>query len=334
MEDNTKKISVLAFIALLIVLTIYIIWPIMISIIAGLILAYLLYPVYKKILSIVKERNISAIIIILLLIFLIIVPAWFLLPIITRQIFEVYTLSQEIDLFSAIDNILPATISRDAITAFNSFISTIFSTILSGFSSTFASLSDIALKLVVVLFTFFFAMRDAEKLKEYVKTISPFSKELENILYKNFKNITHSVIFGHVIIGIIQGLLTGIGLFIFGVPQALILTVLAMFFSLFPVIGAWLVWIPASVYLLLTGHLGAGIGLILYGGILISWIDNIIRPYIVSRRTNISSGIIFVGMIGGLIVFGIFGLVLGPLILSYLIIILDAYKEKRLINLF
>jgi predicted PurR-regulated permease PerM len=177
-------------------------------------------------------------------------------------------------------------------------------------------------------------MRDAEIFTKYVQSLSPFSKSVEKDFIQKFKEITGSVIYGYVVVGILQGILTGIGLYVAGVPQALILTILAIFAAMIPIAGAWLVWVPAAIYMILSGNTFAGIGLILYGSLFISWIDNIVRPYLVARKTKISTAVVLIGMIGGLIVFGIIGLILGPLILSYLLLILDAYRNKRFPDLF
>jgi predicted PurR-regulated permease PerM len=107
-----------------------------------------------------------------------------------------------------------------------------------------------------------------------------------------------------------------------------------MFFAILPMIGAWIVWLPVSIWLISSGQVTSGIILLLYGAIIVSWIDNVLRSYIVSRKTNLSSGIVFIGMIGGIIVFGTIGLLLGPLILAYLIVLLDAYKNKQFGKLF
>jgi len=333
-ERISQRILVIAFLAGLFLLALMIIWPILISIIAGLILAYMLYPVYKIIFKVVREKNISALIIVLLLLFLIFLPIWFLFPLMVRQVFEAYSYMQKVDLFSFLKPILPQASSVDTLAILNSFLSNSINSLFSQFSQILLNLTNILLQLTVILFVFFFAMRDADKLKEYVKGISPFSSELEKSLSTQFKEITNSVVYGHILVGIIQGVLTGLGLLIFGVPGVLLLTIAAVLASVLPIIGAWLIWVPAGVYLLTSGHTGAGIGLMIYGAVFISWIDNVIRPYIVSRRTNLSSGVVLIGMIGGLIVFGVLGLVLGPLILAYVIVILDAYKNKKIQELF
>jgi len=338
-DQNTfKKLSIIVVLAILLVLSVLLIWPIATAVITGLILSFLFYPLYKKVLFLVKEKNISSLLIVLLVVIVILVPLWFLFPIIIKQAFDAYLYIQKIDVSVFIKAIFPTLASteifKNLTSSINSFISALIGNLLSSTSGILLNLPNFLLKLAIVLFVFFFGMRDAELLKNYVTSLSPFSKATQNELVKKFKDITNSVIFGYIIVGIIQGVLTGIGLLIVGVPNFLILTVIAILAAVIPVLGAWLVWIPASVYLIASGKVAPGIILLLYGAIVISWIDNIIRPYIVSRKTKISSAIVFVGMIGGLIVFGILGLVVGPLILAYLLLLLDAYRKNKIPGLF
>ena len=130
--------------------------------------------------------------------------------------------------------------------------------------------------------------------------------------------------------GILQGLIAGIGYFIFGVPNALLLTILTILIGVIPIIGPWLVWIPVDIYLFVANRPGAGMGLFIYGMLLINWVDTIVRPMIVSRRTQINPGIILVGMIGGLFVFGLLGLIIGPLILAYVLLVLEIYRKQSI----
>ena len=337
-EQTFKRLSIFFVLAILAVLSIIILWPISSAIITGLVLAYILSPVYKKVKFVVKEKTVSALIIIMLVLALIVIPLWFLFPIIVRQLFDVYLFLQKINFFKLISSLFPSlastSISQDFALSLNKFVSSAASVILSGASSIIFNLPSIALKVVVVFFVFFFGMRDAELLGRYILSLSPFSKQTESELTQKFKDITNSVIFGHIIVGVLQGILTGIGLFALGVPQALVLTVIAIFASVIPILGSWLVWIPASIYLFISVSHVSGIVLFLYGAIFISWIDNIIKPYIISRKTHLSSGVVLVGMIGGLIVFGLLGLIVGPLILAYLLLILDAYRNNRFPSLF
>ena len=329
-----KKIGVYisaGLIAIIFVLAILTLRPILLSIIAGLILAYVLYPVYKRFLSFIHDKNVTAFIICILLILLFVVPAWFLAPTLIQQIFQAYTYLQKANLGSLVSNILPsANLSPDFYASLNNFIGTIATSLLKSSTSFILNFETILLNLAVVFFVLFFALRDIEELKAYVKSLSPLSSETEDIFFNKFKDVTNSVLFGQVIVGIIQGATAGLGYLIFGIPNLLSLTLLSVFFGVIPFIGPAIVWLPVVLVLFVQGKTGAAIGLLIYGIFIVSTIDNISRPVIVSKRTKLNSGIVFVGMVGGLFVFGILGLILGPLILAYSLIILDLYRNKKL----
>lgn len=147
------------------------------------------------------------------------------------------------------------------------------------------------------------------------------------------KSITASVIYGQVIIGVLQGIIVGIGFFIFGVPNALLLTMLASLAGIFPIIGTGIIWIPVVIYLLIEGSTFTTIGVLIFG-IISSSVDNFLRPIIVAKRTDIHTSILMIGMIGGLFLFGVLGFILGPLILSYLLILLELYRNKNVPGFF
>jgi len=334
---SINRVSAAILILLLIVVAFLILKPIFLAIITGLILAYVVNPIYKKINSGIKRPTLSAFIVCFLLIFMILVPIWFLVPIIIKQVFEMFGFLQGVEIGTILVRLFPRAPPQflAEVTAVSAnFIGQITTGTLNWLVNFLIDLPNLLLQAAVLLFVFFFAMRDQEKLKDYVSDLSPLKKSQEKILIKEFKEITSSIIYGYVIIGIIQGIATGIGLFIFGVPKALLLTILAIFSSMFPLFGPWLVWLPAAIYLFVKGNMFLAIGFTIYSALVVSSLDNILRPYIVSRRSSISPVIALIGMIGGLFVFGLLGLILGPLILAYLIIFLTAYKNKQLSSMF
>jgi predicted PurR-regulated permease PerM len=199
---------------------------------------------------------------------------------------------------------------------------------MNSFSQILTSLPTLVLQIFVASFIFYYFLRDGDQFVEYIKSLMPFSKEIEKKIFTYTKEITFSVIYGQIIVGIIQGIILGIGLFIFGVPNALILTIITIFVSILPIIGPFVIWVPVSVYLLSQGNTVSAIGVGFFG-IIASSIDNILRPLIVSRRTKLHSAVVLTGMIGGLFLFGILGLIIGPLILAYLLIILEIYRNKK-----
>jgi predicted PurR-regulated permease PerM len=123
-------------------------------------------------------------------------------------------------------------------------------------------------------------------------------------------------------------LAAGIGYLIFGVPSALLLTLFTIFVSIIPFVGAWLGWVPVDIYLFSAGRVDAAIGLLIYGLIVVSLIDNVLRTIIISRRTKLNSAIVLIGMIGGLLAFGVLGLIIGPLVLAYVLLVIEIYKKR------
>jgi len=332
-EKLFKRIVIFVLIAVLLVLSFLILEPILLSTIFGLILAFIFYPIYKKVLFLVREKNIASLIVCIGVILVILLPLWFLIPVLAKQAFEPYSSLPKIDLTVPLEALFPSSISpefsRSIIVAVNSFISDLASSFLSNFTAILLNSPIILLHFFLILFIFFFGLRDGEALINYIQALSPLSKEADKRIFQQFRDMTYAVIFGEILVGIIQGIVTGIGLFIFGVPHALILTLVATLAGILPVIGPWLVWVPVDLWLFLNGDTSSAIGLLVYGLILITWIDTPIRSFIVSKRTKINSAVILVSMVGGLLVFGTLGLIIGPLIISYLLLLLEFYKQKR-----
>jgi len=336
-EKDIKKISIFVLIGLLAVLSFIAIRPVVFSIIAGLILAYVFYPVYKRINDKVKNNVFSSIIVLIILIILIIVPLWFIIPLTVQQVFELFRASQGLDVQGFITKSFP-TASEQFITqmtvTINTIISKLSSSVLNSLVNLFLNLPTILLNLFVGGFVFFYSLKDSEKLRSFVSGISPINKSKEKIIINQFKAITDSIVYGTFIVGIIQGILTGIGLLIFGIDNALVLTILATFLSIIPILGPYLIWIPVTIILFTSGNTGIAVAYLLYNLIIVSSLDNVLRTYIVSRKTDLSQAIVFIGMIGGIFVFGLLGILLGPLLLGYLVTLLKSYKENNLYSLF
>ena len=183
------------------------------------------------------------------------------------------------------------------------------------------------LQFFVAFFTFFFVLKEKEKIISYIQSILPFSKDVEVKLFESSRAITGSVIYGQIIVGILQGIVLGIGLFIFNSPNALLLTLLACLVGVLPIIGTSIVYIPVTIYFFMAGNTIPAFGVLIFGFIS-TLIEQLMRPLFVSKRAKVPSLLILIGMIGGWFLLGIMGFVLGPLILAYLLIILDVYRTK------
>ncbi|MGD9275735.1 MAG: AI-2E family transporter [Candidatus Pacearchaeota archaeon] len=320
----------------LLVLSFFLLKPILLSIIVGVILSFIFYPVYLMINSKLKSPNLSAALICFFLILLIALPIWFFTPLVINESIKVFLASQKIDFISLLKDLSPSLFASEEFSAqigsaLSSFVTSSTNSLMNSLSEFILNFPTMFLQSLVVFFTFFYVLRDRNRIFAYMKSLSPFPPSVEKKFFDSSKSIANAVIYGQVIIGIIQGLVLGIGLFIFRVPNSLILTLLATLAGIFPIIGTAIVWVPVAIYLFLIGNTFSFFGVVIFG-IVSSSIDNLLRPIIVSRRANIDPLLILIGMIGGLFLFGILGFILGPLILAYLVIILELYRNKNISN--
>jgi len=336
-EKDVKRMSLIVLILILAVLVYLIIKPVLIAIIAGLLLAYIFSPVYKWIVKKVKYPTLAAALVSVIVLAIIFVPLWFLLPTMSQQVFEFFQQAQGLDVNTFIRNIFPSASEQfiaqtDA--TLNNTLTKVTSLILDSLVDLLINFAIISLHLLIVAFIFFYALRDKEKLKEFTSSLSPLNKLQQKRLVQQFKDMTGSIINGQIIAGVVQGILAGIALYVFGVPHALLFTILAIIVSIIPIIGPSIVYFPVTIYLLLIGNPLLAVGYLLFNVLIVSSVDTFIRAHIVSRKTKVSQSIVLVGMIGGLFIFGIFGLILGPLILTYFLTFLNAYRKKELSSLF
>ncbi len=340
MEINDKvikEISAIVVIILFGILVFFAIKPLLFAILWGLIFAYIFMPAYDKLKLYLKNDILSASITLILASIIIILPLWFLVPVAFQQIFELYRLSQTLDVGGVVRSILPTAspqIVAQFTAAINAFIGKLASGTLSSLVTTSINFPLFLVDLLVTAFVFFFALKDSEKIKEFTRSISPLSKSKEKIIVQQFKDITYSTIYGRFVVGLVQGLFAGLGFFVFGVKNALVLTMLAMILAVLPVVGVFLLWIPISIYMFISGNVALAIAFTLYNLVIVSNIDNVVLAYIVSKRTALSPLFAFISSIGGLFLFGLIGLILGPLIFAYFIILVDLYRNKNLLDIF
>ncbi len=336
-EKEIKKVSLILFLIILVVLAFLVVKPVLFSVLSGLILAYIFLPVHKLTIKLVKNKTLSALLVSIVLLALVLVPLWFLLPVISKQVFELFKVSQGLEFGSFVRAVFPAASEQfiiQADLAAKSGFSRLASTIMNSLVDTLVNFFTISLHIFLGVFVFFFTLRDSERLKGFASGLLPFSREQERQFIKQFRDITQSILYGHVVGGVVQGALAALALYAFGIPNALILSIVAIILSIIPVIGPGFVYVPVTVYMVLTGNSLLALGYFLFNLLIVSSIDNVFRSHFVSKRTDLSQAIVLIGMVGGLFVFNVLGLIIGPLILAYLVTFLKAYKENKISSFF
>ncbi len=332
-KDTFKDMLNYVLVIGLFILAGVIIWPISFAIIYGILFAYVSFPIYKWLSKKIKNKFLSAIFVCIGFFLIIITIGIFIFGAVFKQAINFYIFLQKTDIVALIKSILPefissSSMSENIISSINTYISNFIANYLSSFTDFISNLPILFIQIAVTIFTYFFALKDGEEAIEYLKSLSPFKKETETKFFNKFKEVTNSVLVGYIIVGIIQGLLAGIGYYVFGVSNVAILTIATCLTAIIPIFGAWLIWVPVDIYLFSTGNTVGAFGLLIYGAFFVSLIDNILRSLIVSRRTKINTGIVTIGMLGGLLVFGFLGLIIGPLILAYVLLTIEVYRKN------
>ena len=174
----------------------------------------------------------------------------------------------------------------------------------------------------------FYFFRDGDKLVNYAKSLSPLGEEYDNKLFDNFTRISRATVKGTLIIGLAQGSLGAITLWIFGVNTWLLWGFIMVIFSIIPVVGAWSVLVPVGIIQIISGNTWSGIFILIISTIIISNIDNLIRPYLVGKDAKMHDLLIFFSTLGGIGLFGIMGFIIGPIIASLFLSLLQIYKQE------
>lgn len=332
-KEYFRNLTSIGIIIILLALSFFLLKPILLSIIVAIILGYLFYPLYKRTNKLIKSEYISALLMCLILTAIIFIPMWFLTPILIKQSFNFYLSSQQIDFVTPLKNLFPDVFASEQFSheigsTISSFVTKTSNLLMNSFADLISNFPILLMQFFVIFFVFFVVLKEQEKFTEYLKSLLPFSKDIENKLFKSSREITASIFYGQIILGIIAGIIVGFGFYIFKVPNAFILTLLAAAAGILPILGTTIIWVPVVVYLFIMGNFYPALGVALLG-IFSSSVENFIKPIILAKWINLHPAIVLIGMVGGTFLFGILGIILGPLVLAYLLIILEVYRDKK-----
>jgi predicted PurR-regulated permease PerM len=181
-------------------------------------------------------------------------------------------------------------------------------------------------ELFVMLFALFYFLKDGESMLDRFRHLLPFEESMTERMLAEARELIFASVTTSLVIAAVQGVLCGGAFAVVGLGSAIFWGVVMGFLSLLPVVGAWPVWIPATIWLFSTGHAGRAIILIGICGALGATIDNILRPVLLGGRASLSGLLVFISVLGGIAVFGVLGVVLGPIVVATVVGILDVYS--------
>ena len=181
----------------------------------------------------------------------------------------------------------------------------------------------------VMLYLLFFLLRDGTGLSRKIKRAIPLRAAQRDALLEKFTVVAQAIIRGSLLIAALQGALGGLIFWVLGIHAPILWAVLMAFLSLLPAIGSSIVWFPVAVYLLLSGSIWEGLVLMLFGALVISLVDNLLRPFLIGKSTSIPDYVVLISTLGGISVFGLNGFVIGPMLAAMFIAVWGIFVATR-----
>ncbi|MEK6863719.1 MAG: AI-2E family transporter [Nanoarchaeota archaeon] len=334
MYDPKKKLSKYIFIAFFIILgylAFLLVKPFLGTVILSLIVAYALLPVHKKISGWLKGPNISAAVITIL----IVVFSAALLVIVVNLLATEYTAIYEkinvAELGALIKNYMPS-INVDQYVG--QFVEKGLGIFLAMISSFVMSIPEKIILLFISVATIFFALRDHAKIKLGIRRILPLSESFKKKIEKRFSGTVDAVLYSMVFVSLLQGIVAGIGFYLFGMSTPVLWGFLTFIIAMLPFVGPTTIWLPLAIYLFALGKTGQAIGLSIYCLLFVTiLLDMIWKPKLISEKGKIHPLIAILGVLGGFSVFGFSGIILGPFVLSLFIFVLVVLLGKENLKL-
>ena len=348
LKKEYSKYVVLVILLAIIYCSYLVLKDLMGAIILAVVLSYIFYPFYAWLVKKIKFKSLAAIITIFLQIFLILLPTAVITSAVVDQTKQAYneirvnlndesnfcegdTVSLLCQTYHTSANFL-STYGLD--TSFKQGLIYAGKRI-SEFSSTLLlSLPKKAFHFFLMLFIMFYLFIDGKKLFKIISNLIPLDKKHKDNIIKQVNDTTFAVVYGQLVIAIVQGILATVIFLILGVPHSLFWGFIMIILGVLPMIGVSIVWMPVVIYFITSGIntdqnilIIKGIILLILYFIIITPMELILKPKVIGDRAKIHSLIIFLGVLGGLSFFGVVGLILGPVILSTLVIMIRIYQK-------
>jgi len=334
---NTRWVALLATMAIVLYLCWLIIQPFIDVLLWGTVLAMVSYPAYLKLRGRGHSANMAAVYTTILVVLVVLIPAAFVTTAVAKQaagaVNMVYQeLNQPGGRYSQIVDRLESYIDvgplRDP-KQLGEKISSISGAIATRTFGLLGGILGAVVQIFFVLFTLYYLLRDADQIVPAVRRSLPLQAEQADVVFKRTHEVITASVNGVLVISAIQGALGAIGFYIAGMPSPLLWGTVMFLLSMIPMLGAFLVWIPAALYLMAIGRWPMAIFMTVWGGLVIGMIDNVLRPKLVGQRARLHELIIFFAVLGGLQVFGVLGLFVGPVVAAIALAMVDVFRRAN-----
>ncbi|PCR90381.1 AI-2E family transporter [Natrinema ejinorense] len=333
-EDD--DLSSTTFLRLLLVvfgtLSLVLVLPFFQPVLAGALLAYLVAPINNR-LSRRLGATVGALVTILITVIVVLVPLLLILAVAVDQAVSLAS-GAEIPDLAAVETTVQELLGTDAdlqrlLEPLSGAAETGLRGVLGGVIGIVGGIPAFVVGAVIFLFTFYYLLRDGDAFVAWLRTAAPLEPDVMDELIERTDDLLWAAVVGNVIVAGLQAILTVLGFVVLGFEDLVFWGIVTFVLSLLPLIGASIIWIPAVIYLVIVGNVPAAVGLLVYGFVIISGSDNFVRPIAMQRGAHLNSGLLVLGIFGGVAVFGFLGLFIGPVILGLSKAVVDLLVEIR-----
>jgi predicted PurR-regulated permease PerM len=333
--NNPRWLAVLVITAIALYLCWRMLEPFLSVLLWATVLVIIFYPLYERLVEKTRRPSISAILSILLIMIAVIMPVVLISLAVANELSQLVN-----NLQAAGQKLMSNPVQSERIHKLLSMlqpyvnienlkdpISKISQTALKGTINVVGGVLGAVVKVFFILFAMYYLFRDGEKIALKLPDQIPLEHDRAVRILNHTREIISASVYGVLVIAIIQGTLGGLMFWFLGIPSALVWGVLMTLLSTIPMAGAFIVWVPAAIILALSGHWTQAIIMTLWGSLVIGTIDNFMRPKLVGQKARMHELVIFFSVLGGLSVFGVLGILLGPVIVAITIALLEVLGE-------
>ena len=332
------------FIVLIIVsvVTFFIFQPFLVAILVAAVLSIVFRPYYELLLKKFPDRKrFSAFIVSILAALIILIPFSIILGLVVNELSGIY---QDVflggDFYARYVDPITDWVNKNPFlsllgmgdilskNALGGTLSRVSQSTLSIIQGIYQGIINFVLMVFVAFISFHYFLVHGKDLVRKIMNLSPLKDAHENLLIEKFVSISRATIKGTLVVSFIQGIIGGFVFAIAGIPSATIWAVAMMFLSLLPMFGASLIWFPVAIIMFLLGNVWQGVFILIVGLLIISLIDNFLRPELVGKDTQMHPLIVFFATLGGIAVFGVMGFLIGPIVVALFISLWDIYAVE------
>ena len=331
---NLQNISLYILLAVFGLIAGLMFFPFLNIIALGAILAVLFFPLKLRIAKYIKSETLASLTTLVLASLIVIVPLYGIGQLAFNEIYNLYSHRSEhgqiiFNAESLVRN-LPAPLAgvvQDILNNIGEKIGNFAGNLFQSFTTLAANVAGFVIDFVLLAFTFYYLLRDGQKFKNFIGHILPLPLSQETLLVEKVEMAVKGVVQGSFLVALTQGLVATVGFLIFGVPGAFLWGAFTVLAALVPNFGTSLSLVPAVLYLFITGHTGAGIGMSIWGALAVGTIDNILGPQLVGARTQLHPLLVLFSVIGGMGLFGILGFLIGPILMAIFVTLMEIYRR-------